>query len=37
MEVSKAELLRCVRLSEEQKERGEIYSLEELEKHAETW
>lgn len=37
MEVSKAELLRCVRLSIEQKERGEIYTLEELEKHAETW
>ena len=36
-EVTKAELLRCVRLSEEQQGRGEIYSLEDLEKDAEIW
>jgi len=37
MEVTKAELLRCVRISEEQAGRGELLSFDELEKHSETW
>ncbi len=37
MEVTKAELLRCVRVSEEQAERGELLSFDELEKHSQTW
>ena len=36
-EVTKAELLRVVRLSEEQQGRGEVLSLEELEKQSEIW
>lgn len=36
-EVTKAELLRCIRLAEEQAERGEVMSLDELIKTAENW
>lgn len=37
MEVTKAELLRCVRIAEEQLERGETLTLDDLDAQSETW